>query len=419
VARRGSLVALAALVCAVAAAQDGDEPEVEGDAFWGEIAHPHRARYGELISQSAAFIQANDPGAAAALLDQAVKLDAGEPLGFYLLGIARIRTARWDGCADAFSTVERLRPGYQPSGTRLESQSVGLMLGVCYIHAARYDEAAAHYRRMLGSGEPGMPLDALHYALGDCDQALGRLDEAIEEYALASAASPKNAPPLFALAVALDRDEQIARAHDAMARALALDPQLGTFNTRSIFFAPPDDVHYYLGLASQLLAASDPLRRAPAIVRFRRYLAAAGQGPWAKRARAHLAELGPSSLGPADVLVSPVDAPERDAAVKAIVALGPELQRCMEGDRDGALRTALHLSPSTKNAKQAPPRSTPVGLLRPLSLGPEAERVTTSPLDSEPVSRQAIECIDKTLRGVKLTVRQLTLVQVAVIARSP
>jgi hypothetical protein len=201
-----------------------------------------------------------------------------------------------------------------------------------------------------------------------------------------------------------------------MARALVLDPQLAALGSSNIIFVPAEDAQYYFGLAYQAASAGDSLRRAPAIVRFRRYLALAGQGPWAKRAKAHLAELGASTLGPTDVLVGPVDAPEREVAIRSVVSVGAELQRCMESDRESAVRAAVRFYPSTKGGPHTP---APRGLLRPLTLGPEAERVTTLALDGGPVSRQTIECIDKILLGIKLSVRQLTLVQVAVIARSP
>ena len=406
-----------------AAAQEAEEPEAsENDSFWSDISHPHRARYGELVQQAAGLLQANDPTAAAGLLDQAVKLDPGEPLGFYLLGLARLRQEKYNACADALAVVEHLRPGYVPAGTRFDPSAIGAMLGGCYMHAGRFDEAALHYRRMLGTGEPGLPADAIHGNLGDCYQALGRLDEAIEEYALAAAAAPKNAAPLFGLAVALDRDEQVTRSHDAMTRALALDAQLSALSSSgNYFFAPAEDAHYYLGLAHQMASGSDPVRRMAAISRFRRYLSATGMGPWAKRARAHLAELGPPTIGAGDVLVSPVDAPEREAAIRGVVAVGAELQRCMNDDREGWIRAALRLYPAKIALPTAPapvPHPTPPGLMRPLAAAPEVDRISTVTPDGG-VSRQTVDCIEKTLRTIKLPVRQLTLIQVAVIARSP
>src|SRR5262249_32120776 len=82
-------VAVATAPAALARAQDGDEPDAEGDSFWAEIAHPHRARYGELITQGTAFLQAGDPNAAATLLEQAVKLASPEPPGIHLLRLPR------------------------------------------------------------------------------------------------------------------------------------------------------------------------------------------------------------------------------------------------------------------------------------------------------------------------------------------
>src|SRR5262249_38478718 len=90
--RRIAELALAGAVLAAAAitvGQETEEPEPETDGFWSEISHPHRARYADLIQQASALMQVADFPGAATLLEQAVKLDNGEPLGFYLLGVAR------------------------------------------------------------------------------------------------------------------------------------------------------------------------------------------------------------------------------------------------------------------------------------------------------------------------------------------
>src|SRR5262249_3409657 len=137
---------------------------------------------------------------------------------------------------------------------------------------------------------------------------------------------------------------------------------------------PPEDVHYYLGLAFQTASSSDPLRRAAAIVRFRRFL----EGPentWSRRARAHLQELGPASIQAPDVIVTPFDAPEKDAAVRAVVAAGPELQRCMADNTDGVLRASVRFHPPQKQPQRTVVRPTPASSLR--LGGGEGDRVAT------------------------------------------
>src|SRR5262249_48201435 len=149
-----------------------------------------------------------------------------------------------------------------------------------------------HYRRVLGGGFGVMEPKDIHASLGNCYQALGRLDEAIEEYTLALAADPKPGPGLADLAVASDRDEQTGRARDVMLRALSLNVSLDELRGSYVYFWPPEDVHFAFGLGHQVASDVDPLRRAPAIMLFRRYLELVKSGPWIKRARAHLAELG-------------------------------------------------------------------------------------------------------------------------------
>src|SRR5215471_16391014 len=100
--RTAAKLGVTALVCAVAAAplvavaDEGDDADVRSEGFWAEVAHPHRGQYAELISQGATFLQSNDPATASQFLEQAVKLDGTEPMGFYLLGVAAYRQKRFD-----------------------------------------------------------------------------------------------------------------------------------------------------------------------------------------------------------------------------------------------------------------------------------------------------------------------------------
>jgi tetratricopeptide (TPR) repeat protein len=417
--RRISLAVATALVLAAlmapARAQD-DPPEPAAEPFWAKLLHPHRARTAELASEGTTLLASGDVRGAALVLEQAVKLDPTEPTVLYLLGVVRHRAHEYSACADALARLWHVQPGFVPAAPRFDADSVGATLGMCYLLAGRYDEAAAHYRGLLASGDAGLPPEALHDDLGDSYQALGRMDDAIAEYTLAAVAAPRSAPPLFALAVALDRDEQIARAEEAITRALAIDPALSSLSGANVLFVPPEDAHYTYGLAFQVASAGDPLRRLLAQVRFHRYLAAAPSGPWARRARAHLAQLGSPALSASDVLVSPADAPDRDAIVRAVVALGPDLQRCMADDKDGAVRAALRLAPA---AQASATRPLPTGLARPLTVRPPAERSSTLALDVEPISRQANECIQKILDSARIPVRQPALVLIAVTARMP
>jgi tetratricopeptide (TPR) repeat protein len=421
--RPGSSAALAlaaALLAAAAGAQEDEAPTEDKDDFWGHTAHPHRARYAELLAQASAFLHANAASDAEALLVQAVKLDPDEPVGFYQLATVRFKQQRWSACADALFAVQRLRPAFTPQSPRPGDASVADTLGLCLIRAGRLDEAVEHYRRVLGGGYGAMDPKDIHANLGICYQALGRLDEAVEEYTLALAVDPKSVPTLVNLAVAYDRDEQSGRARDTMLRALGLNGSLDELKASYVFFVPPEDLHYAFGLGNQVASELDPLRRAPAIMFFRRYVETVKTGPWIKRGRAHLAELGSPALGPGDIAVIPTDAPDRDAIVRAIVAAGPELQRCLEADRGAAVRATLTIgaAPAPVHVPHAaPPARVPVtGALRPPVAVQEADKVASWNF-GDPAPRQATECIDKRLHELKLAARQLTRVQLSVIAR--
>jgi hypothetical protein len=265
------------------------------------------------------------------------------------------------------------------------------------------------------AGRGAMDAKEVHAALGSAYQALGRLDEAIEEDTLALAADAKSVPGLVALAVAYDRDEQRGRARDVMLRALALDASLDEL--RPTTFIVPEDLHYALGLGHAVAAEADPLRRAPAVMLFRRYLAAVQGGAGQAPARARLAALGGAAFAAGDMIVVPADATDREAIVRAVVGVGPELQRCLDGRPGIALRATLTIGASaTAVPAVRPARPSPPGTLRTTLISPGQDTITPW-TGSEAASQQNLECIEKTLHYLRLGARQLTRVQLSLIAR--
>jgi tetratricopeptide (TPR) repeat protein len=120
--------------------------------------------------------------------------------------------------------------------------------------------------------------------------ALGRLPQAIERYREAEAtATPGQLEwelAQWGLGVALDRDEQLDKARQAIQRALDFDPTMGYLADDGVFFEPAGDKHYYLALGHEVAGDRDL-----AIAAWRAFLAEAPSSPYARRARAHLAEL--------------------------------------------------------------------------------------------------------------------------------
>jgi tetratricopeptide (TPR) repeat protein len=222
---------------------------------------------------------------------------------------------------------ERCRPGYCEKAVEvllrarrldnggLEAREIASQLGIVYSRLGRFADALAEYDRALRlvhGARLGAPLiydlddNAVLYGnSAETLMALGRLDEAIARYQraaeLSQAPSASWELAQWGLGIALDRDGQEEGAVQAVDRALSADPGLTRLNDEEVFFEPPGDQHYYLGLGHAVAFSrwNAPLDLARAVQAFERYLAVKPALPHAARARAHLARLQAHKLGPA------------------------------------------------------------------------------------------------------------------------
>jgi tetratricopeptide (TPR) repeat protein len=177
----------------------------------------------------------------------------------------------------------------------------------------------------------------VHLRLGESYMALGRLDEALAALQQAVRMSPyDNRDMSFALAVAFDRDEDSAQSRDALTRALERDPRMGDLLRPSRVWIPAEDSHYYLGLG--YLGGNDPPR---ALYHLRRYLAVAGGGMWAGRARAHLEAAQAGAVAGRDVQIRGSATLDQSKTASAIGKLDGELQSCVAKTPDLLLRVSL------------------------------------------------------------------------------
>lgn len=144
----------------------------------------------------------------------------------------------------------------------------------------------AHRALLAGGGMPSPNRHLVYYDLGDELMALGRLTEAIDQYRHAVALAPERPVPRLALAVALDRDGQVAHAFAEARTVLSLDPQLRHLDSGEYVFVPPAEAYYYRALA--LLVGG---MTAEARLQLRAFIAEAPEGPYVGQARQRLAEL--------------------------------------------------------------------------------------------------------------------------------
>ena len=110
--------------------------------------------------------------------------------------------------------------------------------------------AVEEHRRLEAMGGLATPNQYLvHYNLGDELMAMGRLGEAIEEYRRAVTLAPGRPVVRLALAVALDRDEQVDRARGELGSVLGARRELRSLAADDYIFVPAAEVHYYRALA--------------------------------------------------------------------------------------------------------------------------------------------------------------------------
>ncbi len=188
----------------------------------------------------------------------------------------------------------------------IEAAHVASEQGIILSRMRRFEEAMAAYERAMPLVDPERrpnrlderPATVILWGnSAETAMALGRLDDAIRRYELARDRAEYGESEwllaLYGLGVALDRDGQVERARRVIEQVLERDPTQTRIHEDSAFFEPPGDIHYYEGLAHEVAGDGALAEEA-----FGRYLAAQPEASYARRARAHLAELAREKRSP-------------------------------------------------------------------------------------------------------------------------
>lgn len=203
-------------------------------------------------------------------------------------------TRAWTGLAetlDALGEYTQAESAIEQALTQLpdgpERAEALFHQGVLLTRLHRFAEARQAY---LQSALATTDLRAQGVALcnlAETNVYLGELDRAIEMYHQCIDRRPTEADGWWGLASAHDRAGHQADAQYAAEQALLIDPDLTELTRDGVFYVPDYDVHYYLALGREAQG-----RISEAIDEWHTYLALGGsQGPWAHRAREHLARL--------------------------------------------------------------------------------------------------------------------------------
>jgi tetratricopeptide (TPR) repeat protein len=372
------------------------------------VLHPDRDEYLARVEQGRVILERSDRRGleeAEAMLRGATRLVPGEALAFFWLGRVHYRRAHeiagqseqpdvereWAACAGALGRAFALDPGFSPGppGDEAASFALDLELARCHAGNGAHEAAIDHLKRILTRGITGD--GRIHFLLAETHMALGRVEEAIEWFLEArTLRAAHDAEVNFALAVAYDRDEQVARAAEHLDLALRRDPRLNSLGLQGKVFVPAEDEDYYHGLARR--GADDP---AWAVYHFRRYLSVAPEhGPWVHRARAHL-EAARADLEPgAGIAVKGNATVDQKAAAAVVARAEPALRECLAPVPGLLLRVEITQVAGILGAHADPT----AGGARP------GTRVVTMQAFGGPADahRSAIECVERTAATLKL-----------------
>jgi tetratricopeptide (TPR) repeat protein len=311
-------------------AVDYDDQDDRKSDFWERALDPASERYDGLVERAATLLRETDRDSltqAGQLLRDAIRLVPDRPLAHLWSGRLADRLGDHAGCARSIAKALDLSPELDaPGGTEPTEWAAHYELAVCRARSGKYEAAIEGLRRILGRAH-GREV-AIYQRLGECYMALGRLDEAVEAFRQGIRLSPYSAELGFGLAVAHDRDDDAAQSRDAMQSALGRDPRAGSLVAVGRIWIPPVDAPYYLGLAA--LGMEDHPR---AVLHFRRYLAAAGEGAWSRRARAHYEEALAGAVA------------GRGLAVRGSATIDQARAGAVIGKADGGLQACLRKAP--------------------------------------------------------------------------
>jgi tetratricopeptide (TPR) repeat protein len=332
---------------------DYDEQAEAKSDFWDKALDPAAEKYDSLVERAVVLLREGDRDSlaqAGQILRDAVQAAPDRPLGHLWLGRLADRQGDFAGCAQSIARALDLDPELEaPGGSEPTEWAAHYELAVCRARAGKYEAAIEGLRRILGRAESQQV--AVHQRLGECYMALGRLDEAVESFRQGLRLSPYSADLAFALAVAYDRDEDVAQARDALTQALTRDPRASSLSGANRIWIPAHDAHDYLGLA--YLGAEDWAR---SVLHFRRYLALAGETAWARRARARYEEALAGAVAGKGVEFRGSATVDQPHAAAAMAHADGALQACLRKTPDLLLRVSITVVLPTKGkGKAAPP----------------------------------------------------------------
>lgn len=371
--RRGCavLAALAVLVVAGSAAAQSKryppEPvdkDAEGAAeskLWSAAITPERHSYLDLVRAAAeALSQRTGDQTLEAIkkLDAAIQLLPHEPEAYRLRGEAHLERRDWVSCAADFAIADTAR-GRAPEPVK-EAAERHRKLGLCQARAGKLGDAEKTLAEAAISVS-GNASGELLLRLGEVRIAMGKLDEAIAALTAALTATEPASQAMidFLLATAYDRARRPADAIAAAHDGVKLDHALSTVENPVVPLLGVAEPDYILGVVYS--ASTELARPEYALAYFRRFVKAAPDSPWRKRAEEHIRDLQAREL-PDAVRRGGGTAPlDLDAARAAARRAMPQMRACLARFPGVVVEVAI---------SRAGPRTPPTDLMRPRFFNP-------------------------------------------------
>ncbi len=356
---------------------DKDAEQAARSDLWNAAITPERHAYQDLMR--AAIEVLGQRSAASALeairkLDEATALLPREPEAYRMRGDIHLERSDWPKCAADFAAADLYtqRDDIPPKAMA----ELHRKLGVCQARAGKLGDAEKTLAETVASGNaPG----EIWMRLGEVRIAMGKLDEAIAALKSALDSSDPSAQPMirFLLAAAYDRARRPADALLEAGEGAKLDRQFPALQNPAVPPISPGELDYMLALAY----GADPARPEFMLAFFRRFVKAAPNSPWRKRAEEHIRDIKTAEL-PDTVTRSGTAAFELDAARTAARRAMPQMRGCLA--RFPAAVVEVEISRSG-------PRTPPTDRLRP--------RFFTPP-DGVTVRRAVGELTDRDLDAI-------------------
>jgi tetratricopeptide (TPR) repeat protein len=303
---------------------DKDAEKAAQSGLWNAAINPERHPYQDLVHSAAEALNQRTPDQtleAIKKLDEAVRLLPREAEAYRLRGDAQLSRRDWVHCAADFAAAEAYTPrDDEPARAMAELRR---KLGVCQARAGKLSDAEKTLAETAasgnGSGEVWTRLGEVRIALGKLDEAIAALRSALDTTEPAAQAMIH-----FMLAAAYDRARRPADALQSATDGSKLDPQLSVLQNPQVPPLGAGELDYMLGLAYGV----DPARPEYQLAHFRRFIAAAPESPWRKRADDHIRELKASEL-PDNLMRKGPQPPELDVVRTGARRLMPQMRACL------------------------------------------------------------------------------------------